>query len=427
MSVEDRTRATLAATARTIDPDTESMLTSVETTIHRQDMRRRALLGAGLVAVLVGVGAVGVVWGTGVLGSETGQGEVQPVEQPVDSDGGWVRVEDPDLEDSRGLNVVREIDGRLVAVGRGEVPILTSTDGIEWTPADTPAAYLWDAIPGGPGLIAYGATSDERPAVWTSTDGLTWTPVEDPDGAFDAPNSDGPYSGVIEIVAGGPGFVAIGMSDDRPTVWTSPDGLDWTAEHLSSRKGSMWSVTHGGPGLIVRGWVDDDSPPEYRRNAAWTSADGVSWTLAPEWAFDEWGEPDPSRASIKIAAGPGFVAIGWKEDGPNNQTLVWTSDDGETWTPVPNDEHGLDGGVSEVIDLGGEFMALGRRGISAAAWTSTDGVTWEPTHVESFADLDDIRNVIQTGSRLVAVGAADYNDQMPVDNYSGAVWVMDVP
>lgn len=63
MSVEDRTRTTLSAAARTIHPDTEAMLAGVETTIHRQDIRRRAVLGAGAVVVLVGV-----VFGSSVLG-----------------------------------------------------------------------------------------------------------------------------------------------------------------------------------------------------------------------------------------------------------------------------------------------------------------------------------------------------------------------
>jgi len=338
------------------------------------------------------------------------------------------------------LDVVIEVDGRLVALGSGDAPILTSSDGIDWTPADTPAANLLGVVQGGPGLIAYGSTPDDKAALWTSADGLTWTPAHDPGGVFDVPSSGMlPVAGVADIVAGGPGFVAVGASDDKPTVWTSPDGLEWTlAAQLASTSGWLYDVEVVGADLVVEGAVDPDpdtSPdPEHR---AWTSEDGTAWSRTAPDPIDYDVNPDPSAAHVTLDAGPGLVAIAGEDDVPRapQRTVLWTSVDGRSWTRVPEEQHGIDGAVGQAIEVGGQFVAVGeRRGQAdrypdAAVWTSVDGLTWDPVTDDSFGGpmTQGIGDIIDTGTRLVAVGGSGGDPDNQTAGWSAAVWVLDRP
>ena len=92
------------------------------------------------------------------------------------------------------------------------------------------------------GLVAVGADGallEENAAVWTSPDGKSWERVADADGVFGGPprESSGPgdtfpsLQFIRGVVAGGPGFVAVGedqSQDVQAAVWTSPDGQSWS-------------------------------------------------------------------------------------------------------------------------------------------------------------------------------------------------------
>ena len=252
MSVEQRMRDGLAAELGRIDPDMESMLAQVETGVHRQRTRRTVILATAAAVTAV----AGVVWAGGSLGWLTGQDDVQPIEQPaepvewqVDPDGDWVRVEDADFQDVNSLSAVIKVDGRLVAAGHGQSPIITSTDGIDWTPAEVPAASLQHLIAGGPGAIASGSTMDGDPVLWTSPDGLTWTQVDNPADLTSAPDS-----GLRVVTVGGPGFEAVLGS--QPTTWISGDGLTWMPIDATEDSVAIEDVTMGGPGLVAVGLAD---------------------------------------------------------------------------------------------------------------------------------------------------------------------------
>lgn len=438
MSVEEQIRSEMLNVGRLIDPDVASALAQVESGVRRQHTRRAIILATA--ATLAAV--AGLVWAGGPLGWLTGQDDVQPVERPSDLDGGWVRLADPDLQDNRTLDVVIEIDGRLAAFGSGDAPILTSSDGIDWTPADTPAANLLGVVQGGPGLITYGSTPDDAAVLWTSTDGLTWTPADDPGGVFDMPGSGMlPLAGIADVTAGGPGFVAVGASDDKPTVWTSPDGLEWTlAAQLASTSGWLYDVEVVGADLVVEGAIDPDPDtsrdPEHR-SAAWTSEDGTDWSRAPYEPVDYDINPDPSAAHVTLDAGPGLVAIAGEDDVPRapQRTVLWTSVDGQSWTRVPEEQHGIDGAVSQAIEVGGQFVAVGeRRGQAdrypdAAVWTSADGLTWDPVIDDSFGGpmTQGIGDIIDTEAGLVAVGGSGGDPDNQTDGWSAAVWILDRP
>ena len=462
MSVEEQIRAEMRDVGLSVEPDTALALAQVETGVHRQRTRRNLVLATAAAVATV----AGVVWAGGSLGWPIGQGDVQPVEQPVqepiDLDGDWVLVEDADLHDVHGLSQIISVGGRLVAVGDYGTPIVTSTDGIEWTPADTPGdVEEARVIRGGPGLIVFGhSTTEDRPAVWTSPDGETWTPVEDPDGELGGPNTS-----ISSIVAGGPGFVAAGSFHDKPAAWTSPDGLEWAlAQELSSTSGWVNTVVQHGSGFIAEGNLKSDGPTDPDDvepgivPTAWTSVDGTSWApvaddtlglLSDEFAL---GTLLSGGHTLQLTGddstrngGASYVTINHDEDrclntdagcgpdGGNVWTVLQTSVDGQAWTRVPEQQHGLDGLVNEVIDTDAGFVAVGRLTSDAdwsdaAIWTSVDGITWESVTDESFGgERGQVMNdVVATDNGLVAVGITGW-DQTAVANWSAAVWVLEQP
>ena len=139
------------------------------------------------------------------------------------SDGeSWRRV----VVDADGfVNAVAAGGPGLVAVGGGEVPVWTSPDGQSWTPGQAdPQVFAprLDVEDGFLVLQGVAAAADGRVvavgwettrsgtqvgAAWLSLDGVSWARVPHDDAVF----GDGAgLTQVEDVVAGGPGFVAVG-------------------------------------------------------------------------------------------------------------------------------------------------------------------------------------------------------------------------
>jgi hypothetical protein len=105
-------------------------------------------------------------------------------------------------------------------------PVWTSPDAIHWTrlpaqPAFSQGGQITRLIHGPAGLLAIANGLDGSAQTWASADGLHWQPaVGNPfRGAF-----------IMQVTAGGPGYLAAGMQDDDPALWSSADGLHWQRE-----------------------------------------------------------------------------------------------------------------------------------------------------------------------------------------------------
>jgi hypothetical protein len=70
-------------------------------------------------------------------------------------------------------------------------------------------------------------------AVWTSTDGATWSRVPPQPEVLGGPD----FQAMGAVTAGGPGLVAVGESDQGPTVWTSTDGIMWSRVDTATLRG----------------------------------------------------------------------------------------------------------------------------------------------------------------------------------------------
>ena len=335
------------------------------------------------------MGVVGAGPGFIAVGSEDGNAAVWtsadgltwlrvPHDEAVFGGGGelWmadVTVGGPGLVAVGGQDVCADLpaldtDGsvRVDEVGAPE-PTTVCSDGnaVVWT---SPDGLTWSRVPhhevvfggpdfsemtavtaGGPGLVAVGTSAgfgggaalvegesavDESAAVWTSPDGLTWTRVPPDEAVFGGPG----WQSMFDVTVGGPGLVAVGQDggdqfwgnslDDRPAVWTSPDGLTWTKvpdQDAFGRNSTMLGVTAGGPGLVAVG-VGSVSASGVAH--VWISSDGLGWSQVTH------DNPADVRGLMWDATvgGPGLIAAGCCEE----PTPVWTSADGLTWSPAPD-------------------------------------------------------------------------------------------
>lgn len=292
----------------------------------------------------------------------------------------WERVDHDWQTFSRAtaMNGVARGADRFVAVGadsaRQSAAVWTSRDGQHWRRvAHVDSRFGGGGIQvmlsvdtGGAGFVAVGADAGEAAAaVWTSMDGGLWQHIAHDEAVF---GGDGVQM-MNAVVAGGPGYVAVGTDLGRgaAAVWTSPDGLDWQrVRHDEAVFGGdgvqmISSVTAGGPGLVAVG-IDGMA------TAVWTSSDGLLWERV---AGDQARFMQASMNSV-VAGGPGLVAVGFDVD--RETAAVWTSPDGHNWQRVAHHPVFGDGDghmMSAATRGGAGLVAVGaERNRGAAVWTS---------------------------------------------------------
>ena len=195
------------------------------------------------------------------------------------------------------------------------------------------------------------------PRIWQSDDADHWVPATD---FAAAPSFLGVMTGVV---AGGPGFVAVGHDHG---IWTSPDGnswstgLEWTAHDMA--------IAAGRDGLIVVGASLGG------HDGTRTSGDGRTWTSAALPALD--GSPaigSGLEPGSIVASDWGFVVVStWSSDqrwgyheGDPIEGGLWTSRDGISWVP-----HRLNPQFAATL-RGGLLIRSGD-----AILVSTDAGTW---------------------------------------------------
>ena len=316
-----------------------------------------------------------------------------------------------------------------------DAAVWTSVDGLTWSrvPHDEGvfSAPGWaillmrSVVVGGPGLVAVGSVEvrgERDAAVWTSVDGLVWSRVPHDEAVFGGPDSQT----MFEVVAGGPGLVAVGqdgtMDDYAGAVWTSLDGLTWSRVPRNATAfgsgSSMSSVVVWGEGLVA---VGTDRPADGHAAAVWTSPDGLVWSRVPH---DEavFGGPGDQWMRSVVVGGPGLVAVGVDASGGGVgewDAAVWTSVDGLTWSRVPHDEAVFGGpdtqAMTAVASGGPGLVAVGREGehslYVAAVWVSSDGLVWSRVrHDEAvFGGENDehlMYSVVAAGPGWIAVGSS---------------------
>ena len=233
--------------------------------------------------------------------------------------------------------------------------------GVDWfvrqSPTNTWYAVTWGGPPGGELFVAV-AGSGTGNRVMTSPDGITWTPrTSAADNIWTSVTWGGPPGAEL--------FVAVAANGTGNRVMTSPDGITWTAR-ASAADNAWYGVTWGGPPgaeLFVAVAANGTG------NRVMTSPDGITWTAQTSatditWRSVVWGGPANGRLFVATASG-----------GAGNR--VMTSPDGITWTPRASTNGGPS--VAWGGPAGSElFVAVSRGGGGSYVVTSPDGITWTP-------------------------------------------------
>lgn len=370
---------------------------------------------------------------------------------PLSLPGAWQRVGASVMTPIVGIFDMTETASGLVAVGfdpgeedfRQNGVILTSTDGVNWSrlAEDDPALNLgavliYGVTDGGPGLVAvgFGCEDDAEPCmgyptVWTSGEGTSWdrSPAD--------PDVFGESGALVDVVNTEHGLVAAGgfyTGDEeaplmQPTVWLSPDGIEWErvwqgeAYDYSAATlitGFQALATSAEGHVVGVGTATDDQGDFV--GAVWTSADGRSWERIDPNSPTFASNTDSDVAVQDVAWGPGgFVAVG--SDG-GTEIAIWHSPDGLTWTRADTADQPFEyiGTLSAVDTLGTGWIAAGPHGFSdpvggtVTLWTSPDGLTWDRVHS---IDPGYVMSIVSTETGVAVAGG------MPgIDNYYAAIW-----
>lgn len=279
---------------------------------------------------------------------------------------------------------------RYVAVGSasGDAGIWTSNDGQEWRafPLGGPLQQtLSDVAYGRRGWLAVGADMTDlsltQPLMVTSADARSWKKVQ-PGGSL-ARDGDHPYLAAHSVAAGPNGYVVAG-EDRGPSgtaeavLWFTPDLVKYTRSKKVPQGGAgvrVHDVTAGGPGYVAVGGSgsgDDES------GVVWTSKDGLNWT-----ARDRVLPPNATSAGLRqvVKYGTQLVAVGTAQIGGSRKAFAAvSSDEGETWQTalLPASQAAA---VYDLAVAGQGVVAVGWHGVpgsgDSAAWTSADGLVWE--------------------------------------------------
>ncbi|MEO6350169.1 MAG: hypothetical protein ABIP53_05920 [Candidatus Limnocylindrales bacterium] len=387
---------------------------------------RRLLFGQpkdGLLRLSATVGTLAVLAVAGVVAlSALSQVRPTPAASLPTSPADWSRVIVEAAPRASQITRIAVGPRGLIAVARsdnnGESRVLFSTDGRDWSEADVPPArgeYV-SVVATDRGFLMI--SSEE--GAWTSENGLEWQRVAnnwsgDPDvgGAI-----------VVDAVAGGPGYVAVG---NHNTVWYSTDGSDWALAEVPPPPAEpirpdypdltvdILHVAAVGGHLVATGYyLAENSNASIGQDFVLASSDGRAWSTVLPDVGDRIGP-------LEIAAGPnGFLVIGGPLDGGDEST-IWHSADGVGWQIVGT--HDFSSGsnevrIEDVAAAGSGYVAVGLARdcfgcpSQALLWTSPDGGSWselaggDPFNLRE-PGRSSLASVAAFGSRFVVGGQHD--------------------
>jgi hypothetical protein len=395
---------------------------SIDISVRRQGVPRRAevfILLSLLVALLI-AGAVYV-----------GSQRTHPVRLsrlPATPDA-WARVvidAGPDLQGVDSLAAGPDGLLAIVAVDEGQSRFFVSPDGQRWNqvPPDQHPPVAQD----GAGWALVGSDRGfllSNGSVWLSRDGFDWqllaTPAEDPDLG---------KGEMLDIVAAGPGYVAVGNGGP----WYSVDGSDWSlgeapppptqpfvSQGSAAPEVSMRTIAIGGDRLIAWGTASSHTEDSGMSvPVMWVSRDGRTWADVP-----------PGGSEV-MAAGSGGIAAA---DDDGGQIVVRMSADGETWEQVDDlgaarstdaDGTSLALGVSAIAASDAGFVAAGALGPECllgpckpgdvVLWTSEDGRSWSRLASDERFARGAASESVAWGSHFVVGGEHDGGP---------AIWISD--
>jgi len=265
----------------------------------------------------------------------------------------WIKVADQAAwapRDSCGEVVFKNrmwlLGGWLDSYSDGPRDVWSSADGklwklelktAPWKHADLPMTVVFNDrmwLMGGwhGGRLAHASASNQ---VWSSADGVKWTAETDSAGwsprlgaaVVSFKNRMWILGGIERYYDGGPEHL-------KNDVWSSADGARWDQAVASAQwspRAYHGAVVHDGKIWLFAG---GNYLPGYAAfNDVWNSADGVHWNQVTEhapWSPRIWFSFDTYRDRM-------WILGGWSNNPSRNWNDVWHSRDGKNWTELKTD------------------------------------------------------------------------------------------
>lgn len=315
---------------------------------------------------------------------------------------GWQMAE-TSLEGNSSLNDAVWNGERFVAIGNGasdpatmatagKAPILTSPDGVHWTPRNSGfVGSLENIVWNGSLFVATGkqASPSSGPVILTSEDGIHWT--------SQSTESIGKKSRIVKVIRADSQFVAItsGSFKTPSGIFTSPDGSQWTRQWQATGTEELIDIIWTGVQFVAVG-DDHGFKKKSKPSPILTSLDGLTWSSRDS------GTDVPLRHIVWN--GEQFLAVGTNWDyytGNITASAAVTSLDGVSWNPQK--VSGIVTTLSSVVWNGERYVAVGKNG---SVLSSRDGTAWEHRLLDASEDMHD---VIASESQIIAVGSGIYN------------------
>jgi sugar lactone lactonase YvrE len=278
--------------------------------------------------------------------------------------------------------------GRYVAIGEGDWyglggSIANTTDGEHWVKQIPITSENLNSVAFGNGLFVVVGNNG---TVLTSTNGLAWEAQTLT--AEGLPNLRG--------IAFARGLFVVVSGDANGSIWTSPDGIDWTNRGMDFGV-SFMAVMAQGDQFIALGntimvstngtdWEPAEVPASYLgeeillEHIAWANGTFLAaqhWggALATSSTGLEWRDVTPTNelSLSRVTGGNGrFFAV------DSNSGGIRVSTDGMAWTaPAVINSGGRTCAQPHLCFEGGLFVATGvATGEWSAVFTSSDGNSW---------------------------------------------------
>jgi hypothetical protein len=253
------------------------------------------------------------------------------------------------------LNAVTWIGTQFIAVAgqAGTAAIVSSTDGVTWTARNAGSSPLRGV--GWSGTLA--VIVGDSGTVFTSPDGIAWT--------AQVTNTTSNLNHVAWV---GSQFVAVG---DGGIVLTSPDGVSWSSRP-SKTMFNLYDVLLSGLHIFTVG----------AGGTILSSNDGVSWGTRTSGTANNLFGLTQTAAKLIVVGDKG--------------TILASSDDGKTWFPVNS---GTVAALNAVAWSGSLLVTVGSGG---RILTSSGGSVWTAQHT-GIGDV--LYDVAWSGTQFAAVGA----------------------
>jgi hypothetical protein len=281
-------------------------------------------------------------------------------------------------------------------------------------PSRLAGRILYDVVAGGPGFIAVGGGSRGRNAarpealIWVSDRGRRWQSVP----LF----GDAAEGTIRAITQTTDGYVAVGDGRAGAAVWRSTDGLGWQrVPHAEVFDGAvMFDVADGPAGLLA---VGCQGGIDCATSRAWRSSDGVDW--------ESLDSPPPGLPLAIAATDAGYLVSGRQP--PGAQPMLVSSSDGQSWQPGT----GLPAGPAGLAALGAFEGALAggssaESGASRALLLRSGGGTaWQSIGHQSFRGTD-FADIAATTSGVLLLGSRTQRAEGEQRRRPVALWSEDL-